>query len=570
MSLAATAALSAQSLPEGYEPCAVSNFTGKWITEEDKNYIQMWFTTPTDAIKYNMAKQDYDTVSIDCDLTKVVVMRSEYDQYAYKPIYTFDAPAKGVEMTYIDKGNNEAGFTYGRYDYKVVVYVGSTTNYAWNWDALKTFTVGQVPASIEQVTAVADGYSVNICLTAPTLANDGELLTMPMNITVSEMDDSWPPKYTTIQTFKDVEPGKEYSVTIENAKNGVHAYAIKASTQTGESMETLVNVFVGLDKPGTVRNARAILTESGIHVSWEAPTAGMHGGNMGSDEITYIVTRKRSVYESGTRVAFGITECELDDIVNTDVESIYLYEIVALNNIGESYSAQTNMILTGAASTLPYYENFDSKDEYGSESYDHVWLKSYSGNYSTWYTTQSMDVDGHYATPHNGTGLAYAMYSSWGRTDKWDALTSGHIDFTDSPYPVISMWVYDLAKGGSDITLKIESTTDDGITMTEVISEQMGNADRHGWRQIVASLPALSGKDNGQIRICTIANGTVCYAIVIDEIIIENNQEIYTGITGINSDSHNGQKQMFNLQGLPVNASQHGLMIVDGKTVLIK
>lgn len=567
MALATVGSVSAQSLPEGYEPRAVSNFHGQWIQEDEKNYIQMWFTTPTEAICYNSAKQDYDTISIDCDLTKVVVMRSEYDQYAYRSIYTFEAPEKGVELTYIDKGTNNKGLTYGRYDYKIVVYVGDVTNYAWNWDALKSFPVGQVPADIETVTSTVDGNAISISFVAPALSNEGDEMTMPMNVTVSEMDDSWPPQYTTITNFENAEPGQTYTTQINNARNGVHTYSVKANTETGENHETCIVVFVGTDQPGRVRNASAVLTESGIHIDWDAPVIGMHNGDMGNpSELTYSIYRKRGAYDAGTRIANMIAETEFIDNVDTDVEATYLYEIYAQNSIGESYASITNTVLTGSANPLPYTENFDSRDTYGGMTFDHVWLKDYSGNFSTWYTAGSMDLYGN-VTPHNGSGLAYAMYSSWGRTEKYDALISGYVDFEGANDPTVSIWVYDIANGGSDVTLKIQASTDGGATFTDIISEQMGNASSRGWRELSASMSDFIGKDDVQICIRTVADGTNCHAIIIDELKIEDNENPETSIKEVSVMQSN---KTFNLQGQSVSAPQEGIFVVGGKKVIIK
>lgn len=560
-----------QALPSGFEPCAVSNMTGKWLQEDGKNYAQLSFVTPTQATKYNSKTQQYDFQDLADGITKIEVKRSTYDQYNYQTIYTFEAPEKGATLEYTDKGTDEAGLAYGRWDYRVVVWVDNTKNNEWNWDAMKTVVVGQVPEEVEKMQAEGnqDG-TVIISFTAPALSTEGEPIVMPMTAVVQEMTGSEPPTFITLQTLENVEPSKDYSVTLEGVKKGSHSYVVKVSTESGSTREAIRNTFVGADLPGYVDNAAAKQTASGITVSWTAPTTGQHNGNFGNPaDLTYRVMRKHSVYETGVKIADGIKETTIEDNFSADTEQIVMYDIYAINSEGEGLASTTNQVLTGPSQPLPFAENFDTKDEYGNLSFDHTWLKSYTGYYCTWYTTSDEFILGSSSvSAHNGGGMAYAMYSDWGTTDKWDAITTCHIDFSSAEEPTISFWLYDLAKGGSDIVLKIQYTTDDGATFADALVEPMGNAEAEGWRQLTADLTGLKGAAQGQVRFCTVAKGSNCHAIIIDEVLIRDEKNP-NGIERL-SISQPSASRIYNLQGQPVSAGHNGIVITNGKAIIKK
>lgn len=519
-------------LPQDFVPCAVSNMQCRWVNDGEQNNVVITFTTPTQATKYDSSIQDYVFEDMNCDITSIAIQRISSDFDEITPIGTISAPEKGVELSFTD-----TNVSYGTYMYRVLVRVGNVTSNMWDWSAIKTVVVGQVPADFtnNDVNVSVSGKQVSIEYTVPALSSIGEALIMPVTCTVSEVVGSEPPTYTTLQTVSPAVPGQTYTFVRENVSNGSHTYAFQASTESGAnngSYRYCVSVYIGQDVPGYVRNAKAKTTDGGVLITWEAPQRGLNGGEIGAlEDITYTIRRKTSVFDAtGTIVAEGISGYEYTDAFTTDEEASLVYEITAINASGEGPGVNTNSVFIGNASALPFVENFETIDEYGGISFDNKWQKDYTGYYCTWYTSEGpfyVNDANSKVQPHQGKGLAYAMYSSWGTTDKWDAITSGHINFSEADNPELSLWLYDVSTG-SDMKLSIQTTTD-GNEFTTELEVPIGNAETDGWREIKTQLPSLKNVSTGQIRLRTDACGTKCFAVVIDELCVSNGESVDPG-----------------------------------------
>lgn len=560
----------AQGLPSGYTPCAVSDMTAEWNVVDGRNSVDITFTTPTQISKYDMFAGGYVYQDMDADITKVVIQRMTEEFNSVSTVQTIDAPEKGATLSVTDQN-----VAYGTFYYRVLVYVGSTSSGEWNWDAIKKVVVGQVPADFteETVNTQVDGKNVTITYTVPALSTLGEPMTMPMTCTIAEMTGSEPPTYNTLNTKTDAEPGATYTYTVQNVSGGNHTYALQASTVSGANngiYRYCVNVFVGQDVPGAVQNAKAKMTPDGVLVTWEAPVRGQNNGDMGDvSAFTYKVVRKNGTMDpEGTVVASGISALEYLDEVSSDKERTFIYVVTAKNSKGEGQETFTNIVLVGPSNALPYVENFETNDEYGNVSFDNVWQKDWSGSFCTWYTTSGsfyVDDDNASVKAHQGNGFAYAMYSSWGTTNKWDALTTGHIDFSEAENPQLTLWLYDVAMGGSDMKFSVQTITND-VDVTTEYELVLGDAETAGWREIVVSLPSMKNAENGRVRLRVDANGTKCYAVLIDEMKIEDAEPTAVNLNCNDTASH----RMYNLNGQQVNSVKKGLVIVDGKKYVIK
>lgn len=559
-------------LPSGYNPCSVSNFTAEWVvTPEGSNNVVLSFSAPTQMMRYDMNLYDYVYADMDADITKIVVQRSVGETYSFSPVSTIESPTKGEAYSVVDEG-----VAYGTYRYRVVVYAGTSQSSEWDWDnAIRTVLVGQVPADYqdEDIQSSVEGHTVRLSYKAPEYSSLGVAMTDVMTCTIAEVTGSEPPTYTEIQKQENAVPGQIYETVLENVADGTHTYAFQAYTVSGANngiYRYCINIFVGQDVPGGVLNARAAVTADGVNISWEAPLTGKRGGDMGDPTaITYTVIRKGSVYEAdGTVIANAISELSCFDNISTTTQKSYIYEIVASNAMGDGDGVITNSVLVGPALTLPFSENFDALDQYGNVSFEHVWLHGYSGSYCTWYTANEMYVGDSSVMPHNGRGLGYAMYSSWGTTHKWDALLSSHLDCSAVVSPVLSFWLYDLANGGTDVTLNVQTTLDDGVTFSDALSVTLGEAETAGWRQFSVELPAIAGASNAQIRFQSVADGSKCYPVVIDEISL---QESSTDAVEQLSAPETTSGLRYNLSGQTVSKSHAtGLYIQDGKVILAR
>lgn len=553
-----------QQLPEGYVPCPVKDFTMKWVEVEGSNNVEVSFAVPTEMIN----EMDYSKKELAAPITKIVLQRSVANQGEFETIATFPYPAAGEALSWTDKN-----LAFGSYEYVAQVYVDESMA----WANPETVIVGQIPADFEEdvFTATADAndpYKVILEVTLPTTNSLGEPLTMP--ITKVEFGELGPMSFEPEVLFtEDAEevlvPGSKLQYVIEKATDGSHIYSVQVYTAAGSNWPAVANVFIGKDQPGMAQNIQANVTDEGIVVTWEAPVEGMNGGDMGdAANFTYTVTRGANVYDaSAVVIAKDIKELKVVDNTVFTEESKFVYIVTVKSPYGDGYPSSSNEIVVGPASSLPFAENFDVPlDEYGNTTTEHsTWSKDFSDWFCAWQIGQETYINNAPIAPHSGAGLLYAYYNSWGETHQWDAFTTGNIDFSKAESPVLTFWLYDLAQGGSDVTLKVQTSTD-GVEFATAESIVMGNAAEAGWRQVTVQLNALKGVAKGKVRFLSEAEGANCFAVAIDDVLIQDASA--DAIASVNATAK--ARVAYNMNGQRVNSNAKGIVIVDGKKIVKK
>ena len=135
-------------------------------------------------------------------------------------------------------------------------------------------TAPEVPANFKVVPGDKGASYANISVQAPTTTITGAALSG--NVQLKLFRDG-----TNITTFTNVAPGAERTFKDEGVESANHKYSVVAMNAAGEEgLEATLTVYVGIDKPGAVRNLKAVedLNKEGlIHVTWDAPL-GLHGG----------------------------------------------------------------------------------------------------------------------------------------------------------------------------------------------------------------------------------------------------------------------------------------------------
>lgn len=555
----------AQQLTEGFIPCPVQDFTAKWVEVDGKNNVEISFVTPTEMI----SEWDYSTKApLSASITKVELMRSIGGQGEYEVIATFDNPKAGERLSWTDM---DLGF--GSYDYMAQVYVDE----ARDWANVETVVVGQLPIDLEpgQFTATIDKsnpYNVILEVTLPTLNSLSEPLTMP--ITKVEFGELGTMSFEPVIFYtEDAEevliPGSKLQYVVEKVTDGSHLYSVQIYTATGSNFPTNCAVFVGSDQPGRAKNVKAELTEEGIKVTWEAPTEGMNGGAQGDPaNFTYTVKRGTDIYDANAVViAEGIKEFSVVDKTEFTEESKFVYLVTVKSPYGEGYATSSNVIVVGPSAQLPFAENFDVPfDEWGNTTTQHsTWSKENSGYFCAWSVGQDTYVGETLVTPHSGAGILYAYYNRWGTTHQWDSYTSGSIDFSKAESPELTFWLYDTAKGGTDVTLKIQTSTD-AVEFTTIETIVMGNAEETGWREVTVKLDAVKGAQKGKVRFLSEANGSNCFALAIDDILIQDG--ISDAIAAVNATGKKGLT--FNQLGQRVGKNAKGIVIVASKKYIAR
>ena len=555
-----------QKLPENYVPAPVDNFTATWVvTEDGKNNVEISFNAPTEMIN----EVDWSKSELSAPITKIELQRLNEEPYGWETIRTFYYPTAGEELKWTVKD-----LPYGSYSFMAQVYVDE----AMDWANPEEVVVGQIPANIEygEFTATideADPYKVILEVTLPSTDSFGEPLTMPITkVEFGEMGPMSlePEVFYTEDAEEVLVPGTKLQYIVEKATDGLHNYSATVYTAAGCNFPAMADIFVGKDQPGTVENAQAQVTDDGILVTWEAPIEGLNGGDMGDvANITYTIARGADQYdESAEVIAEDIKELQILDKTEFTEESKFVYIITAKSPYGVGYPTCTNEIVVGPAASLPYEENFDKPlDQWGNTTTQHsTWSKDFSGWFCSWQIGQNTYVNDKEVLPHSGKGLLYAYYSPYGTLNQWDSFTTGNIDFTEADAPVVTFWLYDLAQGGSPVTLNIQTTTND-TEFTTAESINIGNATEEGWREVTVSLPALKNVSKGKVRFLSEANGENCVPVTIDDILIKNDKT--TGISTMQN-AERGTRNYYNLAGQRVDNNAKGIIIKNGVKVIKK
>lgn len=553
-----------KTLPEGFVPCPVQDFTAAWVEVEGKNNVEGSFVVPTEMI----SEMTYEKTELSAPITKIEVQRIDPDTYEGKVVTTFYYPALGDTLSWTEKN-----LPYGSYEYQAQVYVAD----AMDWANPTPVIVGQLPADVEPdaFTATidpADPYKITLEVTLPTMNSLFEPLTMPITkVEFGEMGPmSFEPEVLYTEDAEEVlTPGGKLQYTIEKATDGAHMYTVQVYTAAGGTWPTIADVFVGKDQPGMVQNLTATVTPEGIVVAWEAPTVGLNGGDMGNvEDITYTVLRGANEYDANAVViAENIKELTITDPATFEEETKFLYIVTAKSPYGDGYPATSNELVVGPAASLPFAENFDvPMDEWGNTTTEHsTWSKDYSDWFCAWQIGQSTIVNNEDVMPHNGGGLLYAYYDPWSTHNQWDAITTGHIDCSSADAPTITFWLYDVAMGGAPVTLKVQASANDGeFVDAETIA--MGNATETGWRMVTVALPTLKNAQVGQVRFLSTADGSGCIAVAIDEVnIFDANGTSISSLEAIEGDA-----AFYNLNGQRVDKNTKGIVVVRGKKILNK
>lgn len=78
----------------------------------------------------------------------------------------------------------------------------------------------------------------------------------------------------------------------DNVTDGMHTYAFAAVNAMGQGESKVIDVYRGLDKPGSPSNLKIredLNTPGLMHLSWTAPTVGMNGGYINPDDVRYLI-----------------------------------------------------------------------------------------------------------------------------------------------------------------------------------------------------------------------------------------------------------------------------------------
>lgn len=302
---------------------------------------------------------------------------------------------------------------------------------------------GGAPATPATPSVTFDGITLNgtFTFTSPEKTAKGNKLTGDLSyIVLCDYDDTLATGTT--------HAGATETVSITAPSKGFHYYKVAVANGYGTSDYAPVRAWAGADQPNIATNVvLAIDSDGTTHLTWDAPTATVNGGNMDT-LITYNVGR----YAKGTEttVATGITAREFSEKLADEGYTSYYYNVYAVNGDAVSDAAESNHVLFGSTIEVPYFEDFQK-----SAGFEVFTVLDNDKNGKTW------SYNAPRARTNRNNGSAQGAYgSSYGvQADDW-LLTPGiHLDPTkiySISYQVNDVW----AGSFNDMEVKIGTGED--------------------------------------------------------------------------------------------------------------
>lgn len=379
--------------------------------------------------------------------------------------------------------------------------------------AITNFAIGRgfktnAPGSVTNLTvtpAELGELSSTISFTCPDKTYGGATLSDLTRIIVKNE--------TTGETVKEITeatPGASVSdITDAKPAAGINKYSVTCYNNSGDGASATAECWIGVDLPAKPGNIRWIQDGDNVHISWEAPTAGVHGGYIGTSTLKYRVT---FVDENQTLVG-ETTELGCDVVPQfTSAQQVLLFAVSAVNEVGEGEKGLSNESAAGTPYKTPFYESFENVKVHSSP-----WLvKPLEGYNSINIVTNVaglVDLNGNAVTAVDyDYGMAVYTPLTAGQT----RLELPIIDIASLKQPAIKMWCFFL---DNKTTITIQGNNNSGTEWTDIASfTKQPNA--NGWNLVAVPLDKFKGEGRLQLGILCSTPERATY-VLLDKISVE-------------------------------------------------
>ena len=226
-----------------------------------------------------------------------------------------------------------------------------------DFDSQQRSTVGKLSKDFVAIAIDASGiaYGISTEGTLFRISTDDASLTEvgPTGLT---------PEFVQSATF-DWATGKLYWAATTDASVGA-LYEVDLTSGTASQVsrfngnEEIVGLYSlssgspweGPDVPTPPQNVALSYADGVMQLSWTAPTAGLHNGELDPDALTYTVTR----YPDNVVVADHLAATSFSEVYASESLKAVYYTVVAHNGDLTGEVAQSNYIAVGDAVDLPY------------------------------------------------------------------------------------------------------------------------------------------------------------------------------------------------------------------------
>lgn len=214
----------------------------------------------------------------------------------------------------------------------------------------------------------------------------------------------------------------------ENPTDGINTYYVLAANDKGNGVIDSIRCYMGIDVPGAVGNIMLEKNGTGVNISWDAPEKGANNGYIGTEGLSYKITR----LPDSVVVAENVTDTKYTDNTLGALQS-YSYTVQAVNAKGAGAIATSNPIMAGAALKTPISLAFDTQadaDRWSTNKMNNSIYFYYAGGWSDDY--KCMIGYGTTTGTVEGTLISPPLYLEEGKTYRFT--TDFQADYFDDAY----------------------------------------------------------------------------------------------------------------------------------------
>lgn len=214
----------------------------------------------------------------------------------------------------------------------------------------------------------------------------------------------------------------------ENPTDGINTYYVLAANDKGNGVIDSIRCYMGVDVPGAVGNIMLEKNGTGVDISWTAPEKGANNGYIGTEGLSYKITR----LPDSVVVAENVTDTKYTDNTLGEQQS-YSYTVQAVNAKGAAAIATSNPIMAGSALKTPVSLVFDTQtdaDRWSTNKMNNSIYFYYAGGWSDDY--KCMIGYGTTTGTVEGTLISPPLYLEEGKTYRFT--TDFQADFFDDAY----------------------------------------------------------------------------------------------------------------------------------------
>lgn len=214
----------------------------------------------------------------------------------------------------------------------------------------------------------------------------------------------------------------------ENPTDGINTYYVLAANDKGNGVIDSIRCYMGIDVPGAVSNIMLEKNGTGVDISWTAPEKGANNGYIGTEGLSYKITR----LPDSVVVAENVTDTKYTDNTLGEQQS-YSYTVQAVNAKGAGAIATSNPIMAGAVLKTPVSLAFDTQtdaDRWSTNKMNNSIYFYYAGGWSDDY--KCMIGYGTTTGTVEGTLISPPLYLEEGKTYRFT--TDFQADFFDDAY----------------------------------------------------------------------------------------------------------------------------------------